>query len=94
MVDYTLRAKHFSETGDCDTEIDTDTNPDSFCSTETYVFHVGPMVELEVRDGGARPDLATDEYAITVSALNNRADQEVDAEVTINLSPARRGHRG
>ena len=86
VVDYTLRAKHSSETGDCDTEIDADTNPDSFCGTETYVFHVGPMVDLEVGDGGARPDLATDEYAITVSALNYRADQEVDAEVTIDLT--------
>jgi len=44
------------------------------------------MAELEVRDGEASPDVATDQYAITISALNNRADAEVDAEVTIDLS--------
>jgi len=86
VVEYTLRAKHFSETGDCDTEIDTDTNPDSFCGTETYIFHVGPMADVEVRDGGARPDVGADQYAITIAALHNGPDHQVDAAVTVDLS--------
>ena len=86
VVDYTLRAKHFSQTGDCDTEIDTDNNPDSFCGTETYIFHVGPMVDLEVRDGRANPDLTTGQHALTVEAVNHGPDQTVDAEITVDLS--------
>ena len=86
IVDYTLRAKHFSETGDCDTEIDTDNNPDSFCGTETYIFHVGPMADLSVADGGPSPDVAADQYAITIAALNNGPDHALDAEVAINLA--------
>jgi len=86
VVDYTLRAKHFSQTGDCDTEIDADTNPDSFCDTETYIFHIGPMADLSVADGGVSPDVATDQYAITIAALNDGQDYAVGAEVDINLS--------
>ena len=86
VVDYTLRAKHFSETGDCDTEIDADNNPDSFCGTETYTFHVGPMTELEVRSGGASSHVEVGQYALTVEALNNGPDDAPGAEVTIDLS--------
>ena len=86
VVDYTLRAKHFSETGDCDTEIDADNNPDSFCGTETYIFHIGPMSDLGVADGGASPDVAADQYAITIAALNNGPDRALGAEVAVNLA--------
>ena len=86
VLDFTLRAKHYSQTGDCDTEIDTDNSPDSFCGTETYVFHVGPMADLGVADGSASPDVGTDQYAITIAALNNGPDRAVDAEVDVSLA--------
>ena len=54
--------------------------------TAAYTFHVGPIAELEVRDGGASPDLATDQYALRVAALSNGPDDPPDAEVTIDLS--------
>ena len=58
-----------------------------YSDTETYTFHVGPIVDLSVADGGASPDVATGQYAITISAENNGPDDaRVDAEVTIDLT--------
>ena len=79
-MDYTVTTTH-------DNNTDMDTTDDlEYSATGSYIFHVGPMVELEVRDGGASPDVAADQYGITISALNNRPDYEVDAEVMIDLS--------
>ena len=86
VVDYTLRAKHNSEAGDCDTEIDADDNPDSFCGTETLVFHVGPTADLSVAEGAANADFDSGQYAITVAAMNNGPDYATGAEVNIDLS--------
>ena len=75
----------------------TDTTPGvEYSDTETYVFHIGPIVDLSVADGGARADVATDRYAITIAAINDGPDYAtVDPEVTIDLTtPARRGNRG
>ena len=69
-----------------DDDGDSNTNTVSYSDTETYTFHVGPMAELEVRDGGASPDLATNQYAITINALSNGQEDPLDAEVTIDLS--------
>ena len=58
-----------------------------YSDTETYAFHVGPIVDLSVADGGASPDFGPDQYAITISAVNNGPDYAtVDAEVTIDLT--------
>ena len=43
----------------------------AFCASETYTFHVGPMVDLEVRDGGASPHAPADQHALTIVAVNN-----------------------
>ena len=54
-----------------------------FCATETYTFHVGPIAELEVRDGGASPHAAADQHALTIVAINNGPDESsVGARVT------------
>jgi len=56
-------------------------NPDgsavnqTFCASETYTFHLGPMAELEVRDGGASPHAAADQHALTIVAINNGPDE-------------------
>ncbi len=55
-------------------------------ATGVYTFHVGPIAELEVGDGGAVPDLAADQYAIRVLASNDGPDIAPDAEVTIDLT--------
>ncbi len=80
----TAMAAHSGGNGNCDT--DDDGINDGFCDTETYTFHVGPMAELEVRGGGAAPTLSTDQYALTVVALNNLPDSMVEAQVAIDLS--------
>ena len=52
-------------------------------SDETYIFHVGPIAELEVRDAGERPDLGTDQRAFTIVAVNNGPDDPPSAQVTV-----------
>ena len=79
-VKQTIKAMYDDDTTDT-------TDPTEYTDTETYTFHVGPTVDLSVADGGASPDVATDQYAITISAENNGPDYaEADAEVTVNLS--------
>ena len=84
VLNYTIRAKHFSKTGDCDTEIDADSDPDSFCGTETYIFHVGPLQDLEVSGtSGASAGQTT----LTIRAANNGPENSADATVKIVLPP-------
>ena len=49
---------------------------------ETYIFHVGPIAELEVRDGGASPQAPADRNALTIFAVNNGPDSSLGARVT------------
>ena len=49
---------------------------------ETYIFHVGPIAELEVRDGGASPHAPADRSALTIFAANNGPDSSLGARVT------------
>ena len=55
---------------------------DLYSDTATYTFHVGPMAELEVRDGGASPHAAADRSALTIVATNNGPDHAPGARVT------------
>ena len=65
-------------------------NPDGsnvnqvFCASETYTFHVGPIAELEVRDGGASPNVSSARRAFNVEAVNNGPDPAHG--VAVNLS--------
>ena len=52
-------------------------------SDETYIFHVGPIAELEVRDNGPNPELASNQRAFTVVAVNNGPDDPPSAQVTV-----------
>ena len=54
----------------------------AYTSNATYTFHVGPIAELEVRDGGARPDVAAGRSALTIVAANNGPDDSLGARVT------------
>ena len=49
---------------------------------KTYIFHVGPVAELEVRDGGASPHAPADRNALTIVAANNGPDHSLGARVT------------
>ncbi len=87
VVDYTTRAIHKTNTNpDCD--FDGSGTNESFCDTETYTFHVGPIAELEVRDGGASPDATSSQHAFTIVAVNNGPDNAPAARVTVDLQGA------
>ena len=66
----------------------TDTTDDTIYSIaeRTYVFHVGPMSDLEVRDAGSG-DVAAGRAAYTILAANNGPENAADPEVKIALPP-------
>ena len=49
---------------------------------KTYTFHVGPIAELEVWDGGASPHLAANRSALTIVAVNSGPDDSLGAQVS------------
>ncbi len=55
---------------------------------EIYTFHVGPIAELEVRDGGASPAVPAGQRAFTIAAVNNGPDTAPAAKVTLTGVPA------
>ena len=55
----------------------------AYTSTGTYTFHVGPVAELELRDLGPNPAVATTQRAFTIVAVNNGPDTAPAAEVTL-----------
>ena len=63
-------------------------NPDGngvnqiFSASETYTFHVGPIADLTVEDGGANSQVAADRNALTIVAANNGPDDVSNARVT------------
>ncbi len=63
-------------------------NPDTndvnqtFCASETYTFHVRPVTDLTVEDGGTSPYVATDEHALTIVAVNNGPNRSPGATAT------------
>ena len=48
-----------------------------------YTFHVGPIAELEARDGGASPAVGGGQRAFTIVAVNNGPDDAPAAQVTV-----------
>ncbi len=87
VVDYTTRAIHKTSTSpDCD--FDNDGTNESFCDTQTYTFHVGPIAELGVRDAGPNPAVSSSQRAFTIVAANNGPDSAPAAQVTVNLQGA------
>ena len=60
-----------------------DTNDDTeYSDTGSYVFHVGPMADLAVADGGVRAAVPADRSALTIVAVNNGLDHSLGAKVT------------
>ncbi len=82
--DLTMSAEHAS--GDCDAN--GDSTDDSFCDTQTYTFHVGPIAELAVQDVGPNPAVSSGQRAFTLMALNNGPDAVPAARVTVDLQGA------
>ena len=58
------------------------TGPDTFSGTGKTIFHVGPIADIGVRDGGASPHVAADRNALTLVATNNGLERFRGARVT------------
>ena len=82
-IEFAVKLTHATQSGDCDT--DGDGSNDAFCATESYVFHVGPAADLEIRDGGPSPHASPAQRAFTVVASNNGPDPTEGAEVELSL---------
>ena len=54
----------------------------TYTDSGTYTFHVGPVSDLEVRDGGASRAVAAGQTAYTVMAVNNGPDAAPSVRVT------------
>ncbi|MXX92332.1 MAG: hypothetical protein F4Y63_02615 [Chloroflexi bacterium] len=76
-LQFTAKLTRATLDGEEDCEPNTSDPPvnQSFCATETYTFHVGPMAELEVRDGGASSHVPPNRDALTIVAVNNGPDE-------------------
>ena len=59
------------------------TDANTYSDTGIYTFHVGPIAELEVRDGGSNAELASGQRAFTIVAVNNGPDDAPSAQVTV-----------
>ena len=70
FIDYSLTLTH------------SETTPNSYTDSGRYTFHVGPVAELEVRDGGASPHAPAGRNALTILAANNGPDRSLGARVT------------
>ena len=65
------------------THTDTTNHPDPYSDTGSYIFHVGPIAELEVRDAGPNPELASNQRAFTIVAVSNGPDHAPAVQVTV-----------
>ena len=74
-LQFTAKLTRDTRDGDEDCDPNNNNVNQRFCGTETYIFHFGPMAELEVRDGGANSHVAADRNALTIVAVNNGPDE-------------------
>ena len=79
VVDYDVDMKHASidDNGDSDTDV--------FSGTGRTIFHVGPLAELGVADGGPSPNATADQVAFTVEGINNRDADAESGEIVVEL---------
>ena len=68
-----------------DDDGDDNTGTTSYSDTETYAFHVGPILDLSVVAGGASQGLTSSQTAYTIRAANNGPENSVDATVNVAL---------
>ena len=61
------------------------TGPDTFSGTGRTIYHVGPIAELGVGDGGASADATADQVAFTVAGYNDTGDTYESGKIVIDL---------
>ena len=65
------------------TRTDTTEDPNSYTGTGRYIFHVGPIAELSVRDGGANTGVPSGQRAFTIVAVSSGPDDAPAVEVEV-----------
>ena len=65
------------------TPVDTDDDTSYIIAKRTYLFHVGPIADLEVGDAGACLAGSSGQRAYTVTAVNNGPDAATAVTVTV-----------
>ena len=79
VVDYDVDVKHATIDDDSDSETDV------FSGTGRTIFHVGPIAELGVSDGGSSGDVTADQVAFTVVGINNRDEDAENGKIVVEL---------
>ena len=87
VVDYDVDMLHAT------IDDDSDGVKDTFSGTVRTIFHVGPIADLGVQDGGASPDATTDQVAFSVVASNHRDEVAPLGKVEVELPAGARGLR-
>ena len=87
VVDYDVDMLHAT------IDDDNDGTKDTFSGTGRTFFHVGPIADLGVQDGGASPDATTDQVAFSVVANNHRNEVAPLGKVVVDLPAGARGLR-
>ena len=82
VLEYTTIGNRDGTNGDCAAEYLPTGVDAAYCDTETYTFHVGPMADLAVEDGGASSHVAEDQHALTIVAVNNGPNNAGSAQIT------------
>lgn len=74
-LEYTVKFTRATRDGDENCDPDSSDVNQRFCAAETYIFHLGPIAELEVHDGGSSTHVAANRSALTIMAFNNGPDE-------------------
>ena len=61
------------------------TGPDMFSGTGRTIFHVGPIADLGVVDGGVSAKVEADQLAFTVAGFNNRDEEAESGRIVVEL---------
>ena len=81
-IGFTVKLTRDTRDGDEDCDPDGSNVNQRFCASDTYTFHVGPIAELEVRDGGGA-SLPPGQRAFSIVAVNHGPDAAPAARVTV-----------
>ena len=78
VVDFTAHMKHKTLTN-------SDVTDGRFEGTGRAIFHVGPIAELGVQDGGTSLQVSPDQVAFTVTAINSQDEDAESGKIVVEL---------
>ena len=87
VVDYVADVKHAT------IDDDGETGTDVFRGTGRTIFHIGPIAELGVGDGGANAEVEAGQVAFTVAGFNDSGDVYESGKIVVELPAGTTGLR-